>query len=494
MRRRNTFSALRWISVGFIVAALILTMYELAQYSRIRSNFPAGMMIAGIPVGNLDRTTAANQLLEVYSTAVELHYNDAVIQVKPSTAGFEMDLEGMLTAADMQRVSQQFWVGFWDFLWNKPIATTEVPLRATLNEDRLRTYLQNEISSRYDEPASPPVPIPGTTSFQPGEPGVSLNIDRAVQLIDSALRSPSSRVVNLTFNNSTAPKASIQNLQILLQQIIQTNGFDGVVDIYFEDMQTNESLHFAVQNGSLLPVDPDIAFSAESSIKIPIMVSTLLRTDEPTPANIQTAMQLMIEKSGNNPADDLMDAVLTKGTGPIEITNDMQALGLQNTFLGAYMARPDFLQRYQTPSNQRTDIDTGPDPFSQTTPLDMGMLLEDIYMCSMNGGGGLTAAFDGKISMTECQNMISLLANNKTVAILLQAGLPDTVRIAHKHAYATEGDGYIHTMGDSGIIYTPGGNYIVSIFVYHPVQVIWDPVNLMVSEISEAIYNYFNVK
>jgi beta-lactamase class A len=494
VRRRTSFSALRWISVGFIVAALVLSMYELAQYSRIRSNFPAGMVIAGIPVGNLDRTTAANQLLEAYSNAIELHYNSAVIQVKPSTAGFEMDLEGMLTAADMQRVSQQFWVGFWDFLWNKQVTTTEIPLRASLNEDRLRTYLQNEISSRYDEPPTAPIPIPGSTSFQAGKPGITLNIDRAVQLIDSALRSPTSRVVNLTFDNTNAPRASLQNLQVLIQQVIQTNGFDGIVDIYFEDLQTNDSLHFAVQNNTLLPVDPDIAFSAESSIKIPIMVSTLIRTDEPTPANIQNAMQLMIEKSGNNPADDLMDAVLTKGTGPLEVTYDMQTLGLQNTFLGAYMARPDFLQRFQTPANTRTDISTEPDPFSQTTPLDMGMLLEDIYMCSMNGGGGLAAAFPDKISMTECQSMISLLANNKTVAILLQAGLPDTVRIAHKHAYATEGDGYIHTMGDSGIIYTPGGNYIVSIFVHHPVQVIWDPVNKMVSEISEAIYNYFNTK
>lgn len=494
MRRRNSFSALRWISVIFIVVAIILSMVELVQYSRMRSNFPAGMMIAGVPVGNLDRATAADRILQTYSTAIELHYNDSIIQVKPSTVGFEIDLEGMLTAADIQRVSREFWAGFWDFLWNKTEPSTEIPLSATLNEERLRNYLQNEIAARYDEPAFPPMPVPGTSSFSPGKAGISLNIDRAVQLIDSALRSPIHRVVNLTFENSAVPRASLQNLQVLIEQIIQTSQFDGIVDLYFEDLQTNDTLHFAVQNGTLLNVDPDIAFSAESSIKIPIMVTILKRTDEPTPENITNALQLMIEQSGNNPADTLMDSVLTKGVGPLEVTQDMKTLGLQNTFLGAYMARPDFLYRFISPANSRTDIQTDPDPFSQTTPLDMGTLLEDIYLCSVNGGGGLAAAFNNQVSQTECQEMINLLSNNKTVAILLQAGLPDNVRIAHKHAYATESDGYIHSMGDSGIIYTPGGNYIVSIFVHHPVQVVWDPVNKMVADISQAIYNYFNTQ
>jgi beta-lactamase class A len=189
-----------------------------------------------------------------------------------------------------------------------------------------------------------------------------------------------------------------------------------------------------------------------------------------------------------------MDKVLTKGVGPLEVTQDMQMIGLQNTFLGAYMARPDFLDRIETPANQRTDIVTDPDPFSQTTPLDMGSVLEDIYMCANNGGGALVAAFPDKITQAECQRMIALLAGNKTVAILLEAGLPEGTQIAHKHAYATEADGLIHTMGDSGIIYTSGGNYIISIFMYHPVQVVWDPVNQMVAQISEAVYNYFNTK
>jgi beta-lactamase class A len=425
---------------------------------------------------------------------VELKYNDAAIQIKPSVAGFELDLEGMLTAADLQRTNQPFWEGFWDYLWNQSLPTSDIPLKANLAEDRLRLYLASEIATRYDQPPTPPIPLAGSTGFIAGEAGSVLNIDQAIQLIDGALRSPTNRVVNLSFDNTAAPRPSLQNLEILLQQIISLNNFSGIVDIYLEDLQTNETIHFGYQNGSVLPVQPDIAFSAISTIKIPIMISIMRRVDEPNPQNILDQMRLMIEESGNNPADNLMEAVMTEGVAPLEVTQDMQMLGLQNTFLGAYMAKPVFLKRIETPSNQRTDINADPDPFSQTTPSDIGQLLGDIYTCSENGGGALAAAFPGEISQAECQTMIEFLAGNKTVAILLQAGLPEGVRIAHKHAYATESDGLIHTMGDSGIIYSPGGNYIASVFLHHPVQVVWDPSNKMVAELSQAAYNYFNVK
>lgn len=460
----------------------------------MRSNFPKGLTIAGVPVGGLDRQGAAQRLLVIFSTPVELKYNDAAIQIKPSVAGFELDLEGMLTAADLQRTNQPFWTGFWDYLWNQSLPVSDIPLKATLAEDRLRLYLESEIAARYDQPPTPPIPLAGSTGFIAGKPGSVLNIERAIQLIDGALRSPTNRVVNLSFDNTAAPRPSLQNLEILMQQIISLNNFSGIVDIYLEDLQTNEIIHFGYQNGNVIPVQPDIAFSAISTIKIPIMISVMRRVDEPNPQNILDQMRLMIEESGNNPADILMEAVMTEGVAPLEVTQDMQMLGLQNTFLGAYMAKPVFLQRIQTPSNQRTDINTDPDPFSQTTPSDIGQLLGDIYTCSESGGGALAAAFPGMISQGECQTMVEYLAGNKTVAILLQAGLPEGVKIAHKHAYATESDGLIHTMGDSGIIYSPGGNYIVSVFLHHPVQVVWDPSNKMVAELSQAIYNYFNVK
>ena len=41
------------------------------------------------------------------------------------------------------------------------------------------------------------------------------------------------------------------------------------------------------------------------------------------------------------------------------------------------------------------DLNAGPDPYNQTTPAEIAMLLEDIYRCAENGGGTFAAAFPG---------------------------------------------------------------------------------------------------
>jgi len=50
----------------------------------------------------------------------------------------------------------------------------------------------------------------------------------------------------------------------------------------------------------------------------------------------------------------------------------------------------------------------------------------------------------------------------------------------------------MNTLGDAGIVFTPGGNYVLTIFLYHPEQLIWEPASELVATQSEAIYNYFN--
>jgi len=50
----------------------------------------------------------------------------------------------------------------------------------------------------------------------------------------------------------------------------------------------------------------------------------------------------------------------------------------------------------------------------------------------------------------------------------------------------------MNTLGDAGIVYTPGGNYVLSIFINHQDQLIWEPASELVATMSEATYNYFN--
>jgi beta-lactamase class A len=175
------------------------------------------------------------------------------------------------------------------------------------------------------------------------------------------------------------------------------------------------------------------------------------------------------------------------------VTRDIQALGLANTFIAGYFyPGAPLLQRFQTAANTRTDVKANPDPYNQTTAAEMAMLLEDLYRCAETGGGTFAVTFPGQISQAECREMIAILLSNR-IAVLLQAGLPEGTRIAHKHGWITESDGLMHTIANAGIVYTPGGNYVISVFLYHPVQTVFDPANKMVADISQAVYNFFNL-
>jgi beta-lactamase class A len=497
LRNRSSIPILRGISITILSISIVLFIVSLIGYSRQRNNYPVGMTIAGVRVGGVDPQIASQRVLQVYSTPIEVQYGEATIHVDPTVVGFELHIESMMAAADLARTGGSFWGGFWNYLWNRNPDPVDVPLSATIAEERLVAYLQNEISARYDEPPTPAQPVPGSTSFTPGAPGRVLDIERSVRLIEDTLRSPSNRVVVLSYQRSTASRPTMDNLKILLQQNITVADYDGVMGVYLFDLQNGQEVHFAMDKGQEISVNPDVAFTASSTVKIPIMVSYFIKYGE-SALNEQASNQIldMMSKSENPPADRLMES-LDALRGPLVVTEDMRRLGLENTFLAGFFCSAEFpcplLQRITTPANQRTDVFTDPDDFNQTTPSEIGMLLADIYQCAETGGGALVAAFPDKITSQICQQMISFLTADK-IGVLIEAGVPEGTQVAHKHGWITEpSSGFIQNISDAGIIYTPGGNYVLAIYAYHPVQTVWDPVSALFAQMSQAVYNFYNI-
>jgi beta-lactamase class A len=451
------------------------------------------MTIAGIKVGSTDPQTASQRLLQVYAnTPVEIRLGDQIIQMDPSSAGYAINLDSMLAAADYERTGGAFWLGFWDYLLNRQPAPVEIPLIDTLNREQLVAYLQNEIAARYDTPAVPAQPMAGSTQFQAGVPGQSLDIERAAILIEDALRSSSSRSITLPFSNVKPPRPSVENLQIQIQQIIDLAGFDGIVGFYLKDLQSGEVLHFAYRDGEIVPVDPDVAFTASSTIKIPIMISTYRNSGPALDDQTKDLILDMITKS-ENPQSDALMARLDEYRGPLIVTETLRQLGIENTYIAGYFKEGAFLlENISTPANSRTDVSTNPDAYNQVTPSDIGTILEDLYQCAETGGGALVAAFPGKIEKAACLEMIEFLKQDR-IGVLIEAGVPEGTQLAHKHGWISGPSGIIQNISDAAIVYTPGGNYILAIYVYHPVQAIWEPVSEMIAKISEASYNYFNI-
>ena len=497
MRNRSSIPVLRGISIAFLSIAIVIAISGLIGYSRARNNYPGGMTIGGVPVGGVNPQIALERVLQVYSSPVEVQYEEAVIQIDPSVVGFELEIDSMIAAADLARTGDPFWLGYWNYLWNRDPEPVDIPLSSTIDEARLTTYLQDEISARYDEPPTPAQPIPGSTTFSVGEPGRVLDIPRAVRLIEDALRSPNNRTVLLTFQQTSAARPTLQNLGILLQQNILVSGFDGVLGLYLFDLQNGQEIHFAMDQEQIIPVNPDVSFTASSTVKIPIMVSYFIKygssaLDEATSNQILD----MIRKSENPPADRLMEE-LDNFRGPLIVTEDMQKIGLENTFLAGFFCSAEapcpLLQRFTTPANSRNDVFTDPDDFNQTTPSEAGLLLADIYQCAETGGGALIAAFPETINSEICQQMISFLAADK-IGVLIEAGVPEGTRVAHKHGWISEpSSGVIKNISDSAIVYTPGGNYVLVIYAYHPVQTVWEPVSTMFAQLSQTVYNFYNL-
>lgn len=481
---------LRLLSITLLFAALVMTIFQLIRFSRVRANLPSGMQIAGVPVGGLDRQMAGQKIIEAYAHPIELRYNGSPIQMKPGEAEFQLDLEKMLAIADSQRTQSFFWEEFWEYLWGRSTSPSNVPLSATSSEARIKFFLQ-QITERYDQLAVPAQPMPGTVNYQPGQAGTTLDMDGSVLLIENSLSSLTNRVVELPIRRTLPDRPDFNSLNILLQQTIKVSNFDGLVSVFLVDLQTGQEMHFNYRQGELLPVQPDIAFTASSIIKIPIMVSVYKNAanmDEETLKLIED----MVDRSGNEAADWLMDRVMEPGRAPLIVSEDMETLGLENTFLAGYFtAGSPLLAGFQTPANQRTDINTDPDPYSQTTSTDIGMLLVDLYQCAERGGGGLIAVFPGQITEKECQDMIQYLVKNRLPS-LLTAGIPEGTTIGHKHGWVST-NGTINTIGDAGIIYSPGGNYALVVFVHHPDQLIWDPASTLIAMLSQAVYNYYNI-
>ena len=482
---RSQPSLLRWISIGLLLATMILALFELVLYSRERTAIPKGVDIGGIPVGGLTIEQASQTLLQTYNQPIEVQINTSTVYIIPAQVGFTLNLDGMMAAVDSYRTSIPFWEGFWRYLWNIPYPEYSIPLVSDYSRSDLKSVI-TDLAARYDTPPIPPQPKPGTPFFSPGKAGIVLNQDRAAELLAAQLTSNNDRLVTFPVNTNQQSLPSLSTLETLIKQITQVDSFTGVADVYMVNLQNGQDLHVVQSGGQDIPKDPDVAFSAASVMKIEVLLSTYLNLKGDPDAETLQWLSDMLTLSQNPPADLLMQQ-LNQNLGPLKVTNYLSQLGLENSFIAGYFAdNSPLLEHFYTPANKRTDVETNPDIYNQTTPTDIGLLLQDFYQCSQ-GGGTLLLVFPDQMSPEKCDAMINWLSQDKLGA-LIEAGVPEGTKVAHKHGWTA----IIDTIGDAAIVYTPGGNYVLTVFLYEPEGYFWDQGSKTIADISKAVYNYFN--
>ena len=490
----RTQSKILWRAVGglgvfFFLCSLIITFIEYRKFTGQPSVFPGGSTVAGVPVGGLTPGEAETRLTEFYDLPLILEIDGATIHATPAELGFTIDIPALA----LEGLHQVKTTGFWASLWNNNsnLPPVEVPLSASVDQNRILAYLNNEIAPRYTQPGSLLAPIPFTTNFNLSSSGNRLDVEEAAANIENALQTPSQHQVHLRITPDSGGSPTGEILEAFLRHNINWVGFNGLVELYLESMTTGQVVHFADWNGQ--QVAPDVSFTAASTIKIPIMISVLRRTSEPTPETVVTLLNQMIGLSENAPADTLMKFYLNEIRGPLIVSEDLAELGMENTFLAGYFEPSPALELFITPANTRTDIDIDPDIYTQTVSSEAGKLLRGIYECAEDGSGLLPETFPGEITQGECQLMMDVLAANQ-IGSLIEAGLPPEGRAAHKHGWVLEPDGIFRPMSDVAIVFTPDGDYVLNIFIYDPDRLDFDEGNRLTARLSQTVYNFFNLE
>ena len=304
--------------------------------------------------------------------------------------------------------------------------------------------------------------------------GVAAHRDVISMIVEMHIRD---RQVELIVKSSEAPPLEIEVLGQMIQSL--TDDHPHIIPgVFVKDLQTGEELG----------INEDVAFAGLSLLKVAILEETYRTLDAPLDLEVTDWISDSLGVTSSNfKANLLLRDVIGEGDGyqgAQRLTASMNYLGLPNTFMVApYDAECPFT--IQTPANSRTDITTNPDICMQTTPLDMGLLLEMIYQCRQ-GGGTLMAAYPGAFTAGECSEMVEQMTRN-SFDNLIETELPEGTIVAHKHGFGTEGP-----HADAGIVFSPNGDFIVVIYLDSPQYLEWAESSGLVANIAKATYNYFN--
>ena len=481
MNSRSAPGLRQWLMMTLLVAGAVFVLYKIYQFGTFRQYLPAGLTVAGINVGGMTESDARELISSRYveSDVVIFHDEDS-ISVSPGDIEFELDLESMMTEADYQRSQQDFWAGFWGFIWNRPVEVDMVELRATHDADELRRVLQT-IAGGFDTPPQPPQPVPTTLTFQYGEAGVETDVDASIADVTAAFYRPTSREAHLTLRPLTPVRPDMSLLGRLIVNHIQERAFGGVVSVFIMDLDSGQEVF----------IDAGVAMSGMDLLRVPLVLDTF-RMIEGSPSLSQTSNLTRTLLTDDSEAPQSLLSVIAGQQNPFLgaqlMTESMWRLGLKNTFMAIPYgegAVPGGRTSYETPANTAPGQLTQPTTTMQTTAEDMGTLLAMIYYCAEGRGGPLMAAYGESINSAECEQIIDVMFENR-IGSLIEEGVPAGTPIAHRHAWI--GD----THADAGIVYSPGGDYVVSIIMFQHDWLPWERSSPLMADISRATYNYFN--
>jgi beta-lactamase class A len=463
-----------WLVIIVAVATLFL-MWQYFGFRLSNRTLPAGMTMAGLSVEGMTREQALNALEVAFATPMEVMYQEHLLSLPSDSVELRHNAEETTANLDAALSVREGLDGFIAHVLRRPPDPIDVPVAVSYSEERLDGFL-TRVAEQYDQLPREPVQIPANLTIRPGQPGYELDVEASRARLAAALVSAADRRVELVVRVEEAPPLELDVLSELIQALLDSH--EGIIPgVFVKDLQTGDELE----------INADVAFAGLNVLKIAILEETYRVLDIPLDLEVADWLSDTMGVTSSNPkANLLLRDVIGNGDGyqgAENLTASMHHLGLINTFMAAPYDE-DVALTIVTPANSRTDITTEPNSYIQTTSLDIGLLLEMIYQCSL-GGGALTVAYPGAFTVDECNQMIEWMSLNR-VDSLTEAGVPVGTKVVHKHSFT--GD----THADAALVFSPGGDFVVVVFLYRPQWLEWEESAPLVSDIATVTYNYFN--
>jgi hypothetical protein len=455
------------VLLTLLIIAGVLLAPSYLRYRQTRGAIPPGVRVGGLDFGSATEESVTEALTRQLAEPVAVYYADQRILLRPQMLGFQVDVPAMLAEAQAHETPGhllRLWVGE---ALHQPPPPVDVPLRYKLDRDRMDSWL-TDIAARYDRSPSPAKALSVASGISPGKPGWQLYLPASRGRVVTALTDP-----NLVVHETMPPPMDMRLLAELLQE--RSEQFPGVVGISLHHIPTGEEL--AINGG--------VAYSGMGTMKL-VILEELFRKMSAAP-DLQTSALISetVSMAGTRSANELL-ALIGDGDaaeGVSALNASMRKLGLKSTFMAAPYDQAG--PRVTTPANSRTDVNTQPDPNIQTTPREIGMVMQMLVECEQ-GGGTLLAAYGGQITQAECQKILETLKLNEITALIL-SGLPEGTRAVHRHGYTSD------TEGDVAVIWGPTGPYVLSIFLYRPSWLEWDFASETMGDLSRIVWSYFTL-
>lgn len=496
---------MRRFTTSLILFLAILALFPLyTRYKVMAAPIPPGVYLGGLELSAVKDPAEIRAHLEpVYYETVALYFGDTRLPLRPEDVGFQLDVDQMVYEAEQFLEGTEFIDIAVRQALGYPQQRRDIPVRFTLDTDKLRAWL-TEAAAEYNTLPTAPRGLPprdiwtdgmvatgdaptnyvGTYAADwqwiPGEPGHTLDVEASIVPVVQALTAGNNRTAALVLIEQSPAPPSTADLAAILDSY--TADFPGFAAIYLHDLTTDAE---AV-------VDPDVAFSGMSTMKIAIALAVMekldggIQADDPVSADVGQWLDYALGESNNYAANQLLrwlgDGDI--GSGARRLTDFMRDLGFTSTYMQSGYDVDVSLPEIPTPGNQRDDWDTNPDSNIQSTPREMGRILSAIYQC-MQGEGMLIERYS-TITSDECETILFYMTHDEFQE-MIWGGLPDKGErwIVHKHGFAYE------SHSDVALIWGPTGPYVLSIFFYRSGWMDWATSNSRMQGISRGIWRFY---